>query len=185
MTAIQNAIPVSAGRALTPPTVDLSKENPELVAASKKALDAIRNGPSAAEMAAQIAKQAAVEADTVFRVAGKIVAVQWQDGSTLFPGAPVDGGANARGREMAAQQGLDGADANATIVREMTEALRQRYGSALTIDTFGASSGPTRAQLYPEMFGRPYDSGASLRAVTEPVTYNSDVLVNIQSKNGD
>lgn len=180
MTTIQGSIPIAGIREFTFPPVNLSKSDPDRMASLRSAIELIKNPPSAADQAAQLAKQRSVEAHTVFKADGKIVAVQWQDGTTTFPEGKPDGGASERAKAAAAGKGLFGPDANDLVADAMTEALKQKYGSGLTIEQFETGTAPTRGDLRTEMFGGIDTRTGSLLPLTAPVVFDSDFLAVLQ-----
>lgn len=130
-------------------------------------------GPSEAERAAQLAKQNAVEAHTVYRVDGKIVAVYYQNEWTLSVtgGGPLKGDAARIGRA----QGLSGEKLNDFIADHVTQQLRKRYGAALQVEQYERGSAPTLGELHAEIFGpRPTQSPPSFTPAR--VAYSPDTL---------
>ena len=107
---------------------------------------------SPAERAAQIAKQNAVEAHTVYEVNGKIVAVQYRDHTALYT-ANGDGRHGAQAWKDAMNLGLKGEALNDFLAGRTEEALRQKYGAGLTVTHYDAGNAPTAGELHSQIFG--------------------------------
>ena len=107
---------------------------------------------SPAERAAQIAKQNAVEAHTVYEVNGKIVAVQYRNHTALYA-SNADGGHGSQAGKEAMNLGLKGEKLNDFLAAKTEEALRQKYGAGLTVTHYDAGNAPTAGELHSQIFG--------------------------------
>ena len=152
MSTIQGGISIANMTPLKNQTpIDL-KDHPELL---KRTLEAVTHVVESmrtpAEMAAQKAKQDAVEAHSVYRVNGDIVAVHYQDGTSSMRNDAA--GARGDAEKIGRAAGLSGDALNDFVAAQMTQALRQQYGSALTVEQYEPGSAPKRIDLAHEMNG--------------------------------
>lgn len=107
---------------------------------------------SPAERAAQIAKQNAVEAHTVYKANGKIVGVHYYNNTTLYTSNAV--GANAyQALKEETDLGLKGEALSDFLAGKAEEALRQKYGASLTVTHYDAGNAPTAGELHSQIFG--------------------------------
>ena len=142
-------IPVSMGREITPQKLmsieEMAKDDPELLAQLQKG-GKVLNERSVAERVAQLEKQDADKAHSVFRKNGKIIAtIGTHTGITSTNGA---GLYVRRILNEAAERGLNGSEMNDFISKEMEKYLgvpAQRFKSA--------AEAPTMGELHIEMFG--------------------------------
>lgn len=123
---------------------------------------------SEAEHAAQIAKQQAIKAHTIFRVDGKIVAVQEENGWTLFPNSD-DGAATSGIKSEAARLRLAGDAYNDFVADQIERDLRQTYGASLQVQRFEPGQGPTMGELDFELFGNRNANPVNTAAPTLPL----------------
>ncbi|NIA67155.1 hypothetical protein HBA54_00950 [Pelagibius litoralis] len=160
MTTIQGGIPLASAREITPQLHqlhDLKETDPERWESMQRTLQTLHEGPSAAERAAQLAKQRAVPVHSVYRVNGEIVAIHQTGGGTTSTNA-AGGARNIPGQGDAAtvgwERGLRGDALNDFVADHITANLKKKYGSALTIETYdNAASAPTTGEMQDEMFG--------------------------------
>ena len=129
---------------------------------------------SPAERAAQIAKQNAVEAHTVYEVNGKIVAVQYRDHTALYT-ANGDGRHGAQAWKDAMNLGLKGEALNDFLAGRTEEALRQKYGAGLTVTHYDAGNAPTAGELHSQIFGNP-SKAASVASPNAKVNLDPETL---------
>lgn len=100
---------------------------------------------------AQRAYQNSAEVNTAFRLNGELVGTISSLGFTSK--GINDDGAYQRAQISADQRGLTGEDRIAFIADAVTQALQDRYGSDLAVETFGEGSRPTSGTMHEEMFG--------------------------------
>lgn len=104
--------------------------------------------PTEEETAAGLARQDAIKAHTVFTVGGKIVAVQRENGWSLF----IQGGSVALEATLK-DSGLTGEALNKHNAAEIEKALRKVYGGSLEVHSFaGDPAAPTMGQLTPALW---------------------------------
>jgi len=157
------------------------QSTPEEVAAFKQGMadfEKVRQGISPEERQQQIARQNAVEAHTVYRSQGKIVAVHYQDGSTLYPTGG-DVGMAGKAKHEAFQMGLRGEAANTYISDQMTTALKARYGAGLEVSTYTAGAAPTAGQLNAKIFGAARAN--TVNATASLAAFDADLLSMLSS----
>ena len=100
-------------------------------------------------IASRLAQQQNVEAHTVYRAGGKVIAVQYQDGTTGYPVGGDIGGATAAKKE-AHSLSLSRAAQNDYIAGRLEANLRERFGQGLSVERFTSGSAPTQGQLMAE-----------------------------------
>ena len=127
---------------------------------------------SPAERAAQIAKQNAVEAHTVYKANGKIVGVHYYNNTTLYTSNAV--GANAS-QEWKEETGLKGEALSDFLAGKAEEALRQKYGASLTVTHYQAGNAPTAGELHSQIFGNP-SKAASVASPNAKVNLDPETL---------
>lgn len=129
---------------------------------------------SPAERAAQIAKQNAVEAHTVYKANGKIVGVHYYNNTTLYTSNAV--GANAY-QELKEETdlGLKGEALSDFLAGKAEEALRQKYGASLTVTHYDAGNAPTAGELHSQIFGNP-SKAASVASPNAKVNLDPETL---------
>jgi len=129
--------------------------------------------PSPTERAAQLAKQRADKAHTVYKVNGKIVALHQAHGG-ITTASNSDGRAAREAAEMAEARGLTGDALNDFIADKMTASLQKKYGSALEVDTYSnAAAAPTAGEILDQMFGIERQHG-SLQGQTSRVAMDTE-----------
>ena len=129
---------------------------------------------SPAERAAQIAKQDAVEAHTVYKANGKIVGVHYYNNTTLYTSNAV--GANAyQALKEETDLGLKGEALSDFLAGKAEEALRQKYGASLTVTHYDAGNAPTAGELHSQIFGNP-SKAASVASPNAKVNLDPETL---------
>lgn len=126
-------------------------------------LEAAQKTPE--EQARQLNRQAQVEAHTVYREDGKLIAAHYADGTTTF-GRNADGATGLAARESGHAQGLHGARLNDHIAERIAEDLREKYGGALEVQRFSEGNAPTQGELSVEFSSA--NSRMELLAITNP-----------------
>ena len=130
---------------------------------------------SAAERAAQIAKQRAEPAHTVYKVGGKVIAMHQHNGFTTF-GSSADGGASTQAKKAGAAQGLTGEALNTFVADAITAALKQKYGAALQVETYrDPATAPSSGAIEDAMFGRT-PTGVPRASPTSLVAYDAGLF---------
>lgn len=162
-------IPISQAQALHHSTPKLEKVSDHLPEGFEDFQTAMakfekrRNGPDPQDMVRQIAQQSALKAKTVFRSGSKVVAVQYQNGSVMYPQGGDAGGAIAAGKQADAL-GLSGQQRMDFIAEQMAQKLQSIYGAGLQVQSYDSASAPSQGELHAEVFGAPSQKPSSLWA---------------------
>lgn len=120
----------------------------------------------AQEMARYKEQQDKVEAHTVFRTGGKIVAVLYRDGSATY-------GLNADGARHPMGEGNLGLDA---VSSRMAQSLQKKYGAGLSVDSYDEGSAPTQGELSRAMFGTSGLPSGGIMADRARVSFDTSLL---------
>ena len=111
-------------------------------------------GQSAEEREAQIARQRAQEVETVYRVNGKVVAMDVHGAGSTFA-SNADGQFSVQAYHQGQSYGLSGDQLEEFVSRAVLDAMKSKYGGALSVTKYEAGSGgPNAGQIEDEMFGR-------------------------------
>lgn len=111
-------------------------------------------GQSAEEREAQIARQRAQEVETVYRVNGKVVAMSVRDGGSTFA-SNADGQFSIQAYHQGQSYGLSGQQLDEFVSRAVMDAMKSKYGGALSVAEYqSGSGGPNAGEVKDEMFGR-------------------------------
>lgn len=139
---------IASGPALSVAGLTAIQARPVAPGAAERAetasfLEAGRSTPTFADVAAQLERQNATPAHSVFRSGGAIVGVLYQDGSVVSPS----------GTGSAVPRGALGLDAYA---ERLGAALKAEHGGNLTVERWRNGGAPTQGELNDALF-RPHD----------------------------
>jgi hypothetical protein len=142
---------LSGATLITPTVGPIQETDPEMLASIRTFQEMLENPPTQADINAQIARQRADKAHTVYFLNGEVIGMQGTEGGTTFKTNPgIDVGALWR---EAAAKGLSEDGARDYVAEQVGAALKERYGSALTVETYdGAANAPTAGQVEDAMF---------------------------------
>ena len=175
MTSIHAGIPVAGLKQVTFPMIDGAQSGAERSRMPLSGIDERLAGPSPAERAAQIAKQRAEPAHTVYMVGGKVIAMHQHNGFTTF-GSSADGGASTQAKKAGAAQGLTGEALNTFVADAITASLKQKYGAALQVETYrDPATAPSSGAIEDAMFGRT-PTGTPKASPTSLVAYDAGLF---------
>lgn len=149
--SLNQATPIDLSKAKF---IKLEGEAAEKWAETLKQIQEGMNGPSPAEREAQIALQRAREVETVYRVNGKVVAMNVRDGGRTFA-SNADGQPSIQAYYQGQSYGLSGDQLEEFVSRAVLDAMKSKYGGALSVTQYQAgSNGPNAGEIEDEMLGR-------------------------------